>query len=140
EAAGGEHDAVRRADRQRLAVARGPDTDDAVVLDDEVLERGAQPQVGAELLDDDVEERRRPAGPDPRELLARDDAAERAEDELRPADEPGGRGPGAAEQPHVVGLGRQRDGRLVRLPPVPDALDVEGLDLKAAADLAAGQL
>src|SRR5690606_13590407 len=94
----------------------------------------------AELLDDDVEEGRRPTGPDPRELLARDDAAERTEDELRPADEAGRGGPRAPEQPHVVGPGRQRDGRLVGLPPVPDALDVEGLDLEAAADLAAGQL
>ena len=80
------------------------------------------------------------AAPMPGNSLAARDGAERAEDELRAAHETTRGRPGPAQQPDVVGLDRHGHRRLAGVPPRADPLDVEGLHLDGAADLAARQL
>jgi len=140
EPAPGQHHPEPSTHVHRSALTGGPHTDHPVVLDHELLQRRLEPERCLLLLDDDVEERRGKGRTDAGDSLSARDGAERAEDELRAAHEATGGRPCPAEEPDVVRLDRHGHGRLAGVPPRADPLDVEGLHLDGAADLAARQL
>jgi hypothetical protein len=141
EAAAGEHDTAGglHVDLARLALHDG--AGDLAVVHDQLPERRGQPHRRA-LAEHDLEEGARQRSTRADELLAAHRATEGAADKAGAAREAARRGPGPCQQPDVVGLERERHAVLGagRVPPRPDPLGVEGLDLERPADLAARSL
>lgn len=106
EAAGREHDAAPRTYARPPPVPVDRRARDGAVLHDQLHDRRRQPH-GSLLGADDAHEGAAQGAAQPDQALAGRQAAQRAEDEARAADEPADGGPGPPQQPHVVGHHRR---------------------------------